>query len=40
MKKCVLIINPNSGKNLDEDYIFDFQKILQKYDYETVIYFT
>lgn len=40
MKKCVLIINPNSGKNLEEDYIFDFQKILQKYSYETTIYFT
>ena len=40
MKKCVLIINPNSGKNLEEDYIFDYQKILFKHDYETVVYFT
>lgn len=40
MKKCVVIINPNSGKDLGEDYIFDFQEILKKHDYETIIYFT
>ncbi len=40
MKKCVLIINPNSGRNLDDDYLFDYQKMLHKYDYETIIYFT
>lgn len=40
MKKCVLIINPNSGKNSREDYIFEYQRILSKHDYETIIYFT
>lgn len=40
MKKCVLIINPNSGKDLTEDYIIDYQNILRKHDYETIIYFT
>jgi YegS/Rv2252/BmrU family lipid kinase len=40
LKKCVLIINPNSGKNLDEEYLFDYQKLLRKHDYETIVYFT
>lgn len=40
MKKCILIINPNSGKDLEEDYIMDYQEILKKHDYETIIYFT
>jgi len=40
MKKCVLIINPKSGKNLERDYLYKFQKILDKAGYETVIYFT
>ncbi len=40
MKKCALIINPNSGKDLSEDYILDYQEILKKHDYETIVYFT
>lgn len=40
MKKCVLIINPNSGKVLEHDYLYEYQEILHKYDYETRIYFT
>ena len=40
MKKCVLIINPNSGKDNRTDYLFDFHKLLAKYNYETVVYFT
>lgn len=40
MKKCVLIINPKSGQNLENDYIFEYQNILHKYDYEATIYFT
>lgn len=40
MRKCVVIINPKSGQNLENDYVFEYQSILQKYDYETVVYFT
>jgi diacylglycerol kinase family enzyme len=40
MKKCVLIINPKSGKNLENSFLYEYQEILQKYNYETVIYFT
>lgn len=40
MKKCVVIINPKSGQNLENDYVFEYQALLQKYDYETIVYFT
>ena len=40
MKKCALIINPNSGKDLSKDYLFEYQKILAKHGYETIVYFT
>lgn len=40
MKKCVLIINPNSGKTLDHDYLYEYQEILKDHDYETIMYFT
>lgn len=40
MKKCILIINPNSGRELNKDYLFEYQKILQKYEYESIVYFT
>lgn len=40
MKKCVLIVNPKSGKDLERDFLFKYQKILNKYDYETIVYFT
>ena len=40
MKKCVLIINPNSGKDLNKDYLFEYQKILSKHNYDTIVYFT
>ncbi len=40
MKKCVLIINPNSGKDLNKNYLFEYQKLLQKHNYETIVYFT
>ena len=40
MKKCILIINPNSGRELNKDYLFEYQKILQKYGYESIVYFT
>lgn len=40
MKKCVLIVNPNSGKDLEHDYLYEYQEILANHGYETVIYFT
>ena len=40
MKKCALIINPNSGKDLSDDYLLDYQEILKKHEYETIVYFT
>lgn len=40
MKKCILIINPNSGKDLNKDYLFEYQKVLQKNNYESIVYFT
>lgn len=40
MKKCILIINPNSGRDLNKAYLFEYQKILLKYGYETIVYFT
>ena len=40
MKKCVIIFNPNSGKNLDKNFLEEYVKILGNYNYETSIYFT
>ena len=40
MKKCTVIINPNSGKGLNNGKILEFQKILYEYKYETRIIFT
>ena len=40
MKKCVLICNPNSGKNNKKELVQKFKDILFKYDYETEIIFT
>ncbi|MEG0022016.1 MAG: YegS/Rv2252/BmrU family lipid kinase [Bacilli bacterium] len=40
MKKCILIINPNSGKNMHKEFLFEYQKVLSKNGYETIIYFT
>ena len=40
MKKCALIINPKSGHNLENDYLFEYQEILRRFDYEVVVYFT
>lgn len=40
MKKCILICNPNSGKN-DKNYLAqEFKKILKEKDYETEVIFT
>lgn len=40
MKKCVLICNPNSGKNNKKELVRKFQDILFEHDYETEIIFT
>lgn len=40
MKKCVIIMNPESGKKRNRDKLKDVYDILRKYDYETEIKFT
>ena len=40
MKKCVLICNPNSGKNNKKELVKKFKDILLEHDYETEIIFT
>lgn len=40
MKKCVIIMNPESGKKRNRDKLKDVCDILRKYDYETEIKFT
>ncbi len=40
MKKCTVIINPNSGKGLNEGKVVEFQKILYEYGYDARIIFT
>ncbi len=40
MKKCTVIINPQSGKGLNETKVVEFQKILYEYKYDARIIFT
>lgn len=40
MKKCVIIINPHSGRNHKTIDTNKIEKIFLKYDYEATIYFT
>lgn len=40
MKKCVIIFNPNSGKNLDKSFLEEYVKILANAGYESSIHFT
>ena len=40
MRKCVLIINPNSGRHINKEYLYKYQKILTEHDYEMIVYFT
>lgn len=40
MKKCILIINPKSGRDLNKAYLFEYESILSKHGYETIVYFT
>ncbi len=40
MKKCTIIVNPNSGKGFDSKNIVKFEKILNEYDYDSNIILT
>ncbi|MGE5456190.1 MAG: diacylglycerol/lipid kinase family protein [Ignavibacteriales bacterium] len=40
MKKCTVIYNPNSGKNLNSNFINEFENLLIKHDYEPTIIHT
>ena len=40
MKKCVLICNPNSGKNNKKSLVHDFKNVLFLRGYETEVFFT
>lgn len=40
MKKCTIIFNPLSGKDLKKDFMEEFQEILLKNDYSSTIFFT
>ena len=40
MKKCAVVYNPVSGKKVKFDVIPQFQKILEKYGYESAIFYT
>ena len=40
MKKCVIIMNPESGKKKKIKNYMDFYDILRKYGYDTEIIFT
>ena len=37
MKKCVVIYNPNSGKNIKKDFLAAYLDILMEYDYDPEI---
>ena len=40
MKKCVVVINPTSGKGLNQKLSTKIKKILKKYEYESEVYIT
>lgn len=40
MKRCVLICNPNSGKNDKKFLANEFKNILKEYEYDTTVIFT
>jgi len=40
MKKCVVVINPTSGKGLNERLAGKIEKVLKKYDYESNVFIT
>ena len=40
MKKCALIYNPHSGRKAKFKFMPQFEKMLEKYGYETEVFFT
>ena len=40
MKKCAIIYNPNSGRKVEFNVMPQFIKMLEKYDYETQVFYT
>ena len=40
MKKCVVVINPTSGRGLNQKLSAKIKKVLLKYDYEPEVYLT
>ena len=40
MKKCAVIYNPNSGKNLKYKFMQQFENMLNKYDYDAKVFYT
>ena len=40
MKKCAIIYNPNSGRKVQFNVMPQFIKMLEKYDYETQVFYT
>lgn len=40
MKKCAVIYNPHSGRHLKYKFMPHFVEILEKYGYETIIFYT
>lgn len=40
MKKCVVIYNPNSGKNNKNNFLKNYKNILEKANYQIITYFT
>ena len=40
MKKCVVIYNPHSGKNMHDNFILDFIKVLNGYGYDVDFIYT
>jgi len=40
MKKCIVIINPTSGKNKSAKKIKQFENVLNEYEYEAEVYLT
>ena len=40
MKKCAVIYNPISGRHLQYKFLPQFENILRKYGYETILFYT
>ena len=40
MRKCVVIINPKSGRGIDDNILNKFQTIIENYNYDVKIILT